>query len=156
MLIHEYLRWKPKPKLVTAEAFAYDENYAMSILRRKGQQGYEEYLRLFEPEVEELLPKLLISKECPVLINAIKACGYDKKKIEDIAEFDGDDPIDGLRYIVDAAHNFVSTAVNEMENAQQQERILHQLQNTQDYTGYYRNMRALESGNKVKMIRRYR
>lgn len=155
MLIHEYLRWKEKPRVLQEESLVYDEEFAMRVLRIRGQSEYESYLKLFEPQVEEVLPKLLIFNECPVLIEAIKACGYDKKKKEDIAAFDGDDPIDGLRYIVDAADQFIRVAIQEMESIQRTESVVDRLNLTGDITGYYRQMRTIESEMKVKPLRRY-
>jgi hypothetical protein len=156
MLIHEYLRWKPKPIIPQSEIPVYNEAYAMQLFRIKGQKAYDDYQDLFklhEPEVN--IPKLQIFKCCTVLIDAIKACSHDKKKVEDIAEFDGDDPIDGLRYIVDAAESYVSTATKEMEKIQKQEHVLQLLGNTQDYTSFYRNMRGIESKSPMKVVSRY-
>jgi hypothetical protein len=156
MLIHEYLRWKPKPKPPAEEQLEFNEMFAMQVLRLKGQQAYEEYLNLFVPKNDdEVIPRLIIFNSCPILIEAIKSCSYDKKRIEDIAGFDGDDPIDGLRYIVDAVDSYVKMAGNEMERIHKQEQILNQLQNSQDYTAFYRNSRTLESEQKIKPLRRY-
>lgn len=156
MLIHEYLRWKQKPKPPKEETLVFNEEFSMQVLRLKGPIAYNDYLNLFiEKDTEELLPRMQIFNTCVVLIEAIEACSYDAKRIEDIAEFDGDDPIDGLRYLVDAADGYVKTAVNEMERIQKQEHIIHQLNNTGDFTGFYRNMNRIESEAKVKPIRRY-
>jgi len=159
MLIHEYLRWKPKPKVQEQDlSLQYDEEFAMRLFRVKGQKAYNDYLNLFaNNEKEEVLPKLLIIKnECPVLIEAIKACSYDKKKIEDIAEFDGDDPIDALRYLVDAIDSYVRTAVNEMERLDKQASIQKKLDDTANFTGYYMSMQKLESESKTFGVKRYR
>ena len=72
------------------------------LLRNRGITEYKGYMKSFdEQEPETNIPKLQIFKDsCPILVEAIKACSYDKPKgnkpAEDIAEFEGDDPIDGL------------------------------------------------------------
>jgi hypothetical protein len=54
----------------------------MWIMRNRGMNEYNSYLKSFEPVVEEKnLPKLQIFRDaCPVLVDAIKACSYDKPK----------------------------------------------------------------------------
>lgn len=161
LLVHEYLRWQPKPAKAKYDIKEYSEERAMWILRNKGMDDYKAYLLLFdEPELETNLPKLQIFNTCPVLVEAIKACSYDKKKIEDIAEFEGDDPIDGLRYMVDAAEQYFELASDEFRKFQKQEEYLERVVRTQDWTAFYRNMRTLESSGSdaaykpVRMIHR--
>lgn len=152
-LIHEYLRWKPKYISTKQDVRSYNEEHAMWLLRNRGMKEYRSYLDSFaEPEEELNLPKLQIFDCCPILIEAIKACSYDKKKVEDIAQFDGDDPIDGLRYIVDAAENYMSAAESEFKVVQKREEIANRLARSQDWTAFYRDMRALEE-NKNKPVR---
>lgn len=152
-LIHEYLRWKPKPVLAKTKIDQYDDELAAKILRVRGLIEYKSYLNSFIPEEPETnIPKLQIFKSCTVLIEAIKACTYDKKKVEDIAEFQGDDPIDALRYIVDAASKYFEEAADEFESIKKREEIVKKLNDTQDFTAFYRNMRTLESQNKIKPV----
>lgn len=158
MLIHEFLRWQPKPKLPEDELPPYSEETALSIYRRKGQHAYEAYLKIYDPtpQDEEIIPRLQIMG-CPVLVEAIKSCTYDKNKVEDIAEFDGDDPIDALRYICDAADAFIKEANKEFEKVQKQEVLTKLLEETQNWTAFYHNMRILESQNTgPKPIARYK
>jgi len=163
LLIHEYLRWQPK-FVNQSELPLYNEDYAMWIMRNRGMNEYNSYLRSFEPQVEETnIPKLQIFKgACPVLVEAIKACSYDKPKgnkpAEDIAEFEGDDPIDGLRYLVDAAEGFFDESNQEFKRVQQQEMLVNQLNNSNDWTAFYRNMNKVESESdeSVKPVGRYR
>jgi len=146
ILIHEYLRWKPRPIVPIDEQLPYNEQYANWLLRNKGLVEYKTYLRSFEPNPEEdNIPKLQIFNECTAVIEAIKAASYDKKKIEDIAPFDGDDPLDGLRYMVDLADNYFEIANNEFKEVSRRQEIDTLLGRTQDFTAYYRNMRQLES-----------
>jgi hypothetical protein len=140
----------------------YNEDYAMWIMRNRGMIEYKSYLNSFNPiEPETNIPKLQIFKDaCPVLVEAIKACSYDKPKgnkpAEDIAEFDGDDPIDGLRYIVDAAESFFDDANTEFKKIQAQEALVNKLNQTNDWTAYYRNMSKVESEETTHPVGRYR
>lgn len=159
-LIHEYLRWNlnaPQELHVTQ----YNEEYAMWILRNRGMKEYKSYMNSFNPSEPEVIPKLQIFDECSVLVNAIKACSYDKPKgnkpAEDIGEFDGDDPIDGLRYIVDCAEGFFEDASEEFKRIQAQEMLINKLNATQDWTAYYRNSAKLEadSDESIRPVGRY-
>lgn len=161
MLIHEYLRWKLKPTSVQ-ESVAYSEEMAMYLLRNRGLEEYKSYLATFDTPKEEIdIPRLQIFDSCPILIETIKSCSYDKprknKPAEDVAEFEGDDPYDGLRYLLDAVSNYFETAKEEFGKVQKVERLVHMLENTQDYTAYYRNMRSIESvsPDQVKPVQRY-
>jgi hypothetical protein len=162
-LIHEYLRWHPK--LINQEELGkYDEDYAMWIWRNRGEKEYRSYCNSFLPqEPETNIPKLQIFEgACPILVEAIKACSYDKPKgnkaAEDIAEFDGDDPIDGLRYMVDSAEGFFEEANEELKKVQAQDALVQKLHKTQDWTAFYRNMGRIESesDDNIKPVGRYR
>lgn len=162
ILIHEYLRWTPK-LINPNEVNQYNEDRAMWIMRNRGLTEYKSYMNSFLPqEPETNIPKLQIFEgACPVLVEAIKACSYDKPKnnkpAEDIAEFEGDDPIDGLRYLVDAAEGFFDESNQEFKKIQAQENLVKQLEDTQDWTAFYRNMKKTESDNDVpRPVSRYR
>lgn len=171
-LVHEFLRWKPKPRPPIEELPPYDEAYAQWVYRNKGPQEYQNYIELYEPPPEETnLPKLQIfcceeySHEghdncCPLMIDAIKACTYDDDKegktAEDVKEFQGDDPYDTLRYACDTIDAYTREAVNEFERVQKQARLVETLKNTQDWTGFYRNMRTMESqASQIQVVKRY-
>lgn len=161
-LIHEYLRWTPKI-INPQELGAYDEDYAMWIWRNRGEKEYRSYCDSFLPqEPETNIPKLQIfAGKCPILVEAIKACSYDKPKnnkpAEDIAEFEGDDPIDGLRYMVDAAEGFFEESSEEFKRVQAQEALVQQLAQTNDWTAFYRNMEKVEADTEdyIQPITRY-
>lgn len=171
MLVHEYLRWVPKPQVPVAERPTYNEEHAMWLMRNKGMPAYNAYLTLFEaPKSEENIPRLQIFKCeldnhdghpncCPVMTETIKACSYDKprdnKPAEDVAEFEGDDPYDDLRYAVDSAERYFDEAGSEFARVQKEAAIIAQLNVSGDHTAYYRNMRTIEAAQKVKMIPRY-
>ena len=171
MQLHEYLRWKPKPVIPPSELPVYDESYAMWIYRNKGENDYKNYLKIFNPSESEInIPKLqifLCEDElhenhpdcCPVMIESIKACNYDKprnnKVAEDVAEFEGDDPYDDLRYAVDSADRYFDEAGEEFKKVQAQEALINRLSNTNDWTAFYRNSRKLEATDSFKGISRY-
>jgi hypothetical protein len=161
VLIHEYLRWSVNP-VSQAELPPYNEEYAMWIMRNRGMDEYKAYMNSFNPvEPEKNLPKLQIFKGCDVLVEAIKACSYDKPKgnkpAEDIAEFEGDDPIDGLRYLVDAAESFFDDSNEEFKRIERQEALVKQLSQNNDWTAFYRNMAKTESDDSSpRPVARYR
>lgn len=134
----------------------------MWIMRNRGMIEYKSYLNSFNPpEPEKNLPKLQIFDGCaPILVEAIKACSYDKPKnnkpVEDIAEFEGDDPIDGLRYLVDATESYFDDANEEFKRIEAQEKLVQQLSTTNDWTAFYRNMAKVEETEKIQGVRRYR
>lgn len=173
MMIHEYLRWKSKPIIPPSEMPIYDNEKAMWLLRNKGLIEYKSYLSLFGPPEEETnIPKLQIFRCnsdnhdghpqcCPVMIDSIKACSYDKKgkdgkAPEDVAEFEGDDPYDDLRYAVDSAESYFNDATDEFKRVQKQDELLQRLAMNNNMTTFYIAMRAQESQAKQSMIRMFR
>ena len=159
MLLHEYLRWKPKVRPVE-DIKSYNDEHANWILRNRSAKEYESYLSSFQPiEPETNIPRLQVFNTCPALIDAIKACFYAKSKegkaAEDVAEFDGDDPYDGIRYMIDVADSFFSEAKSEFNVIQKREALVQKLAETQDFTAFYRNMRRIESNSTVQPVKRY-
>lgn len=169
MLLHEYLRWTEKPIVPPEEMPIYSEEFAQWVLRNKGLAEYKNYLSLFDPpEPETNIPKLQIFRCeengdheghpwcCPVMIETIKAVNYakphDGKAAEDVAEFDGDDPYDDIRYAIDSAEAYFADAGREFAKIQRQEQIIRTLYQTQDWTAYYRQMGNLESGSKSMQV----
>lgn len=163
VLLHEYLRWRPK-HVPDVDRGVYEEERAMWILRNRGLQEYKSYMASFEePEQETNLPKLQIFRDCNEdqepceLVNAIKACVYDKTKVEDVAQFEGDDPYDGIRYLVDSVEQYFDEAKQEFERIQKQEQLDMQLRHDKDFTAFYRNSRMLErQTDEIRPVRRYR
>lgn len=172
MLVHEYLRWKPKPVIPISEMPAYSEEHAMWLLRNKSLDEYKNYLRMFDPpEEEKNIPKFQVflcgednheghPNCCPTMIDSIKACNYDAKPssgkaAEDVAEFEGDDPYDDLRYACDSAESFFNQAEDEFKKVLKQATLIEQLKNTQDWTAFYRNARTIDNADKPKMVARF-
>jgi hypothetical protein len=153
---------------------AYSEEHAMWLMRNKGMDEYKNYLALFNPPEEETnIPRLQIFRCnnsdnnheghpncCPTMIDSIKACNYDDKPssgkaAEDVAEFEGDDPYDDLRYACDTAESFFTEAGDEFKKALKQAALIDQLKRTQDWTAFYRNARTIEADERPKMISRH-
>jgi len=158
-LLHEYLRWKPKP-IIRNDPKTYNEEHAQWIFRNRGLKEYKSYLSSFDSiEQETNIPKLLIMDNCSHVIAAIKTCNYAKSKdgipAEDVAEFDGDDPYDGIRYMVDAADRYFDESASEFEKIQKRDELLQALARNNDMTSFYRRSRELELVDKFRPMSRY-
>ncbi len=144
MLLHEYLRWRQK-YIPDNDARKYNDEYAQWILRNRGVKEYQSYLDSFNPHPEEdNLPKLQIFNTCPLVNNAIKSCTPSKTNPQDVEEFPGDDPYDGLRYLVDIADKFFDDSSDEFKRVQRVQHLTEHLAKTQDWTAFYRNMGKLD------------
>lgn len=143
-LVHDMLRWEKKISLVSKKEF-YDLAKAQEIYRNYGPTALENYKKQFydEPE-EENLPVLQIFEGCKVLIDTIPMAIYDDVKVEDIAEFEGDDPIDCLRYFCKAAKRFIAGEIGSLALAEKKQNIINDLQMNQDMTSFYRRMEMIE------------
>lgn len=148
MLLHEYFRWKQKTVPPTM-ATEFDEELASWLLRNKGLIEYKLYLEQFKPiEEEKNLPKVQIFDTNKLLISAIKSCVYDKTNVQDVAEFAGDDPYDGFRYLVDAADHYFDEAEQEFKEIQQRDALVQSLKQGEiDQTMFYRRARLVEQLN---------
>jgi hypothetical protein len=157
-LIHEYLRWKSKPIIPAADLPPFNEGYAQWVFRNKSEKDYRAYLALYDPLVEETnLPKLQIFRECKLVQTALHSCMYEKagkdgKPPEDVAEFPDDDPYDTLRYAADSAERYFEEAAEEFSVIKAKQRLIEVLQNTNDWTAFYRNMHRIESGAKMQVV----
>ncbi len=150
-LVHDFLRWEKKTLLVAKGEF-YDIAKAQEIYRNFGPAALENYKKQFydEPE-EENIPILQIFDNCKVLIDTIPMAIYDDKKIEDMAEFEGDDPLDDLRYFCKAARRFVNGEIGNMSAAIKRQNVVEKLSETGDMTAYYRQMEKIEKDNRETM-----
>lgn len=162
LLLHEYLRWKIKP-VPNKELGEYDDKLAQWLIRNKGLEEYNNYLKMFAPpEPEVNIPKLQFfdNEDVKVITESIKACVYEKsgsdgKKKEDVAEFAGDDPYDMIRMLLHSADQFFALAVDAQDRLVRTEQIVKQFQESRDWTSYYRNMKTLESQEMIKPLTRY-
>ncbi len=162
LLLHEYLRWETT-YTPDKDIEAYDEEFALWVLRNKGEEAYKLYQYRFIARPIEDLPKLLIFDKSPegkpiiMLPEAIKSCVYDKTNPEDVAEFDGDDPYDNIRYVVDEIDKYFEESSNEFETVQARQLVVKQFQETQDWNLLFRQSKALEmkTNDHFKPVSRY-
>jgi len=166
-LVHEYLRWKQRPRLITPE-IQYESEIAALILRNQGEEKYNEYMQLFVPRPEETnIPKLQIfsvspeGRENKELIDVIPACIPAEHNPEDVEEFPGDDGYDCLRMIVKAAHRYVDEADDEYKRRNKLQGILNLVRNenisTESQTAFYMGMEKYDKeNNEVYSTRRHR
>lgn len=147
-LMHEFLRWSPKPvSFVPPEG--YSEGAALKILRNHGPNAYKDYINLFEPEPPETnLPKLQVTRSCEEFRKTIPACIYSEKegkRAEDVAEFIGDDPYDGGRYLIKAIDDYITGLSGKLvEKHSKLGEIVGELEKTGDWNTYYRRMAAYD------------
>lgn len=145
MMLHEYLRWKQKfvpEKLIGI----FNQEHAQWILRNKGMEAYEAYVLSFQPKNDlELIPKLQIFNTCKLLIGSIKSCFYSKTNPEDVAEFPGDDPYDGIRYLISAADQFFAESSNLFKQVQKRDEMLKEFNEHADINRFYQKARLLDN-----------
>lgn len=152
-LIHDFLRWEQKTLIKTRESF-YDLAKAQEIYRRYGPDALARYRAQFLDEPDEKnLPILQIFNTCKILIDTIPMAVYDEKKTEDIADFDGDDPIDDLRYFCKACKRFLLGEIGNLEHQVKIHNIIQTYEASGDMTKFYRQMEVLEKGNNITSIR---
>lgn len=162
VLMQEFIRWMPRP-LRDHNPGVYDEEIASRVLRMNGLDAYKDYLASFDPPKPETnLPRLQVFSTCREFIKAIplavyndptKAAGGDP---EDIAEFDGDDPIDGGRYLIKEVDRFCRESKEAYEELQKTDVIIKKFDTTKNVTGYYREMEHLErTSKKILGVPRY-
>lgn len=149
ILIQEYLRWMPRPKVNVREEF--NTRYADILLRHKGIDEYNSYLERFRPEEEETnLPKLQIFSTCEELIRTIPICIYDDKNREDVKPFEGDDAYDNLRYLLKGIVKYLDESKGEMSQLRKLAEIQDKLAQTNDFTSYHLQRARIEAGNIAK------
>ena len=159
--LHEMLRWKPKPPTYIPRSEAeFDIELFQSLLRNQGKENALDYYDSFQPEpVEDNVPKLQVFKSCVHLRKTIPICVYDERDghvVEDVKEFNGDDPYDGGRYLVKAFERLIREAVKEGESHDRLAQIIQSLEESGDWNRYYRQMDRYEKGGSKKMVGVYR
>jgi len=145
MLVHDYLRWKPRPKYNLTPPEQFDKNLADWILRNKGLISYNSYMAQFVPQseiIEENIPKLQITADCKLLLKTIPLCVYEEENSEDVKKFVGDDPYDDLRYLL---KKLDTLNVGDLPTL-----LAPEFKNANEITNFYRRMEKLESENKRK------
>lgn len=146
-LIHDMMRWEKIPPM-KAKGEIYDLAKAQQIYRIYGPESLENYKKQFyDGPDEDNLPILQIFNTCKILIDTIPMCIYSTDKIEDIEEFNGDDPIDNLRYACKAAKRFLLGEVEGLSILEKRQEVINQLAANNDMTSFYRKMERLEKDN---------
>lgn len=144
-LIHDLLRWEQKTLHKSTEEF-FDLDLSERIYRQYGAEARERYKAQFFDEPEQKnIPRLQIFETCEKLIETLPVCVYDDKNSEDIKEFDGDDPIDNLRYLCKAVNRYAAGLEGEMEKRRQVAEIVGRFNETKDYNLLHRGMERIES-----------
>ena len=143
-IVHDFLRWEKRPNL-KAKGELYLIDKAQEIYRKYGPEALESYKRQFidEPE-EQNIPILQIFDTCKILIDTIPMAIYDETNTEDIAEFDGDDPLDDLRYFCKGAKQFIRGEIGNMDAVIARNNVIAEMQQSGDMTKFYRQMENLE------------
>lgn len=152
-LTQDFIRWKQKPRRELNEL--YNHERAVEIYRKFGDEGLKKYTDQFKPyEPETNLPKLQILNNtagdpvAPVLVETIPVAVYDEKKKEDIAEFDGDDPLDCLKMLCKFANRYMNGQLGEeVERRKKIQSIVDQYRKDGNSTGFYRRMEKYEADN---------
>lgn len=159
-LVQDYLRWEEKPRREPDEP--YDHGMAQDIYRRFGDEALHRYIAQYQKhEPEDNLPRLQIlmlpgmnagidtETIAPILVETIPLAIYDENKTEDIKEFDGDDPLDNLRYLCKFAGRFMDGLLGEeLEFRKKVQSIVEEYHNSSDATRFYRRMEHLEEKHK--------
>ena len=146
-LLHEYLRWTPRPeKEIIGE---YKEEEAERLYRVVGPEARREYEQHFMPESPDgPLPKLQISNACPKLIETLPLCVYvqkDNMEAEDVAQFKGDDPYDTIRYGVKAVQRWFRKSKDEQDEYTSRQQAYLKFQKTGDINSYIRRQKELDT-----------
>lgn len=154
ILIQEYLRWKQKPKQTSPEP--YNPAYADYLLRTRGLDAYNQYVASFSPEPDETnLPKLQIFSTCTNLIKTLPLCIYDETNKEDVAEFEGDDVYDCLRYLLKGIVRYLDESKTEFSKISRLAAIEANLKATNDLTSYHIHRAILEARERGGSVPRF-
>lgn len=156
-LIHEYLRYSPRPSKLDVNG-AFDVEVSQYILRTRGSDAFWKYMKSFEPEKpEDNLPKLQIFSHCTDLINTIPLLVYDDGqgknliRSEDVKKMKGDDAYDSLRYNLKAIDAYLADSAKEFKRRQELEGILKIAD--KDQTAFYQRMDLHERRNQIPIHR---
>ena len=147
--IHDFLRWKSRPaRFNPATGFA-QETFDR-IFRLYGTQAAEEYKKLFLADPpEEDLPLYQIFDTCPVMVQTLPMVTYAEnktsgKKVEDYAEFDGDDPIDTLRYCMKRAEAFMAESSDKWDRYKKIDAAIEHFKQSGNYNDLDRTLGKVE------------
>jgi hypothetical protein len=147
LALHEYLRWEAKPKRIVPKE-GYNHELAQTIYRKYGEKAWNDYCMLFVPEAEETnIPKLQVFETCEEFCTCIPSIEYDEEKdgnVEDIKDFDGDDPYDGGRYLVKEIDRFLDTGEEAAKSRLVRDAVIREYQESGDMNRFYNRMAKVE------------
>lgn len=147
MNVHEYLRWKKKDDIIKISNEVFDLDRANQLFRLYGEKAYKQYIDIFTSEKDEgILPKLQIMSSCAQLVKTIPNCVYDDTNPEDVKEFDGDDPYDGIRIGLDGVKEYILKNAKKLAEMKDRENAINEI-GKGDQTSFYRRMEHLEKSN---------
>lgn len=153
-LVHDFLRWEQRSLMKSEEQF-YDLKKAEEIYRQFGEDALGRYkAQFFDEKEQDNLPRLQFFDTCSIVVETIPVCVHDDKRKEDIAEFDGDDPIDNLRYLCKAVNRYCYGIGDELLRRKQIQGIIENFETSQDTTKFYRQMEKIEKSNAGFGVRR--
>lgn len=160
VLIQELLRWR-KRAIRVRNLEEYDHSKAQELLRVRGMEAYDAYIKGFKaPEEEQILPKVQIFESCEKLIDSIPVCVYakdsDGNETEDVAEFKGDDAYDSFRYLCKAFQKYSGEAAKRSEAQQILADANRNLEKTGDMTTFYRQLEAYNKSGKATKTKSFR
>ncbi|MFZ2196996.1 MAG: hypothetical protein WAV13_04635 [Thermodesulfovibrionales bacterium] len=168
ILMQEVLRWRSKPTTKILPGDGFDMQHAEWLRRNKGTPAYNAYVDKYVPEAPEPnIPILQVFDDCTKFIETIPLCVYNdktkdvgSKNPEDVAEFNGDDPYDGGRYLVKACMRYLDSIGKEAGRREKIEQICQQVQRSGDMTSFYIKMGNLDARSKRhatprRRLRRY-
>ena len=163
MLLHEYLRWQAKPQITAEQTGKFDPEIAQWILRNKTRKDYEDYLSIFnQVTIIEDIPRIQFfdTPGVRLICDSIKACVYqndasDGKKKEDVKEFSGDDEYDAVRMLLHSADQFFGVSSSEAKKLSKTNEVVTRLRDTGDMTGFYRQMKKLETDEIILPVKRF-
>ena len=146
MLVHEMLRWRARPpRYIPPEGFSLDTRN--HILRNYGTNQARSYEKMFEEEPPETgLPRLQIFNTCKEVIKTIQSLAYSETDPEDVQKYDGDDPYDGLRYLLKAVDRYVHGLSARAADYQLRGNAIKAFEHDGNQTNFYRRMEQIESG----------
>jgi len=153
ILMHEYLRWKIRPKrFIPEQGFSQDQY--LNIWKFHGEVAAKRYANLFTPDEpeKEARPKWLITRSCQKIIQTIPTLVFNEKRPDDVLKVNGDDTYDDCRYALKAVDRYIKESANEFKDKQRLGNILDELAKTGDQTRFYQRMAHLEENKRGKVV----
>ena len=162
ILLQDFLRWTPKKRFFTGDPLPFDNELATSILRNKGLDAYNSYLSQYtEEEPETDIPRLQVFETCKRLIEAIPLCVLDEKNPEDVAEFNGDDPYDCIRYSIRSVKRYLDRTKKRGSYESRVDSVREDFQNTKDVNTFQHRMGVIATKSfkpkpvRIRRVRRF-